>query len=259
MDLLTTGVDVPKIANLVFLRRVRSRILYEQMLGRATRLCPEIGKERFRIFDAVDLYRGLQDLTTMKPVVVNPSVTFAQLVHEAITAEDVEHRKEALLELVGKLQRKKRGLTGDKADQFETAAGMPLQEAIRLLRSEDVAAAEAFLRKRPQLADFLDSVAPGGSYKVVISNAADQVREIQRGYGEFKKPQDYLDSFSRFVSENMNKLPALQAVVQRPRDLTRAHLKELKLAFDQAGYRETYLQTAFKDARNEDIAATIIG
>ena len=63
VDLLTTGVDVPKITNLVFLRRVNSRILYEQMLGRATRLCPEIHKETFRIFDAVDLYSRLQELT----------------------------------------------------------------------------------------------------------------------------------------------------------------------------------------------------
>lgn len=33
VDLLTTGIDVPSIENLVFLRRVNSRILYEQMLG----------------------------------------------------------------------------------------------------------------------------------------------------------------------------------------------------------------------------------
>ena len=54
VDLLTTGIDVPSITNLVFLRRVNSRILYEQMIGRATRLCPEIGKEVFRIFDDVN-------------------------------------------------------------------------------------------------------------------------------------------------------------------------------------------------------------
>ena len=53
VDLLTTGMDVPEICNLVFLRRVNSRILFDQMLGRATRLCDEIGKETFRIFDAV--------------------------------------------------------------------------------------------------------------------------------------------------------------------------------------------------------------
>lgn len=45
VDLLTTGIDVPEICALVFIRRVNSRILYEQMLGRATRRCDEIGKE----------------------------------------------------------------------------------------------------------------------------------------------------------------------------------------------------------------------
>ena len=88
VDLLTTGIDVPKITNLVFLRRVNSRILYEQMIGRATRQCPEIGKEVFRIFDAVDLYPHLQNLTDMKPVVVNPSISFEQLVRELVEATD---------------------------------------------------------------------------------------------------------------------------------------------------------------------------
>lgn len=65
VDLLTTGIDVPSITNLVFVRRVNSRILYEQMLGRATRRCDEIGKETFRIFDAVDVYPHLENLTDM--------------------------------------------------------------------------------------------------------------------------------------------------------------------------------------------------
>ena len=79
---------MPSITNLVFLRRVNSRILYEQMIGRATRQCPEIGKEVFRIFDAVDLYSHLQNLTEMKPVVVNPSISFEQLVREMVEATD---------------------------------------------------------------------------------------------------------------------------------------------------------------------------
>src|SRR6185503_11682756 len=88
VDLLTTGIDVPSIVNLVFVRRVNSRILYEQMLGRATRQCPEIGKETFRIFDAVDLYPHLQNLTEMKPVVVNPAITLEQLFEEFARLED---------------------------------------------------------------------------------------------------------------------------------------------------------------------------
>jgi type I restriction enzyme R subunit len=61
VDLLTTGIDVPAIVNLVFLRRVKSRLLYEQMLGRATRLCTDLfgpggDKQVFKIYDAVDLF-----------------------------------------------------------------------------------------------------------------------------------------------------------------------------------------------------------
>ncbi len=82
VDLLTTGIDVPKITNLVFLRRVNSRILYDQMIGRATRPCDEIGKETYRIFDAVDLYPHLQNLTQMRPVVQTPSISLEQLFEE---------------------------------------------------------------------------------------------------------------------------------------------------------------------------------
>jgi type I restriction enzyme R subunit len=87
VDLLTTGIDVPAICNLVFLRRVNSRILYEQMLGRATRRCDEIGKEVFEIYDAVRLYEGIAPVSTMKPVVVNPNISFTQLVDELDTVE----------------------------------------------------------------------------------------------------------------------------------------------------------------------------
>lgn len=88
VDLLTTGIDVPSICNLVFIRRVNSRILYEQMLGRATRLCDEIGKEVFRIFDAVNLYEAISPVSTMKPLVVNPNISFGQLVEELSTVKD---------------------------------------------------------------------------------------------------------------------------------------------------------------------------
>src|SRR5690606_6527172 len=106
VDLLTTGIDVPKITNLVFLRRVNSRILYEQMIGRATRRCDEIGKEVFRIFDAVDLYPHLQNLTDMKPVVVNPSISFEQLVGEMIGVTDDAQRETIREQIAVKLRRR---------------------------------------------------------------------------------------------------------------------------------------------------------
>ncbi len=54
VDMLSTGVDIPSLEFIVFLRPVKSRILWVQMLGRGTRLCPEINKTHFKIFDCFD-------------------------------------------------------------------------------------------------------------------------------------------------------------------------------------------------------------
>ena len=51
VDLLTTGFDAPDVRNIVFLRPLRSAILYKQMKGRGTRLCEDINKRYFTIFD----------------------------------------------------------------------------------------------------------------------------------------------------------------------------------------------------------------
>ncbi|MDR3544289.1 MAG: DEAD/DEAH box helicase family protein, partial [Candidatus Limnocylindrales bacterium] len=51
VELLTTGVDVPAVRNIVFFRYVRSPIAFYQMIGRGTRLDPASGKLMFRVFD----------------------------------------------------------------------------------------------------------------------------------------------------------------------------------------------------------------
>ena len=51
VDLLTTGYDAPDVRNIVFVRPLRSAILYKQMKGRGTRLCEDINKRYFTIFD----------------------------------------------------------------------------------------------------------------------------------------------------------------------------------------------------------------
>ena len=56
VDMLDTGIDIPEILNLVFFKKVRSYSKFWQMIGRGTRLCPDllgegIDKEKFLIFD----------------------------------------------------------------------------------------------------------------------------------------------------------------------------------------------------------------
>ena len=58
VDLLSTGFDAPDVKNIVFVRPLRSAILYKQMKGRGTRLCEDVDKRYFTIFD----YSGASQL-----------------------------------------------------------------------------------------------------------------------------------------------------------------------------------------------------
>jgi type I restriction enzyme R subunit len=56
VDMLDTGIDIPELVNLVFFKKVRSKAKFWQMIGRGTRLCPDLfgigdDKKEFRIFD----------------------------------------------------------------------------------------------------------------------------------------------------------------------------------------------------------------
>ena len=56
VDMLDTGIDVPEVVNLLFFKPVRSKTKFWQMIGRGTRLCPDLfgpgqDKEFFRVFD----------------------------------------------------------------------------------------------------------------------------------------------------------------------------------------------------------------
>lgn len=69
VDLLTTGVDVPAVQNIVFFKYVRSPIAFYQMVGRGTRLNPATGKLMFRVYDFTNATRlfGSEFLTKWQP------------------------------------------------------------------------------------------------------------------------------------------------------------------------------------------------
>ena len=260
VDLLTTGIDVPSICNLVFLRRVNSRILYEQMIGRATRLCPDIGKEVFRIFDAVDLYPHLQNLTEMRPVVVNPSIKFEQLMKELVAAKKEADRETIREQLAVKLRRRIKKLPPEQRAKFEAIAGEAPEDTLKRLLEEAPAELSKWFSTRSALGPILDWQSDDDTPRLMpISNHADQVVSVTRGYGDALKPEDFLDGFTAFVKDNINAIAALNLVVQRPRDLTRTDLQALRRALDLKGYSEASLRRAWADAKNEDIAASIIG
>jgi type I restriction enzyme R subunit len=293
VDLLTTGIDVPEIVNLVFLRRVKSRILYEQMKGRATRLCPEIDKDLFRIFDAVGLYKVLEKVDTMKPVVQKVNVPLEQLIDdlnnedsytysgEAYGAKgDKTHAEDVHDQIIAKFQRIVRRTR--KIEEFPEAReafglldtltrdklGVLFNDLPHKLKDLGARGTGEFFKHNPEIFKLLLDLREGlkiNANDIVISPHEDELIAVQRGFGvdkdgnEILAPEDYLESFNAFIQENKNKIAALQVVMTRPRDLTREDLKQLKLMLSEHHFSETHLHEAWKEAKNEDIAATIIG
>ena len=258
VDLLTTGIDVPEICNLVFLRRVNSRILFDQMLGRATRLCPEIGKETFRIFDAVRLYEILGQLTSMQPVVVDPKISFSQLLAELSVVTGQAGQELIRDQLIAKFQRKKGRLNEKNAADFETAAGMSVKAFAQQLRGMSPAGVTDWFVHNPMLAEILDRVNESGA-PILIAHVADELTSAERDYGLVHKSADYLESFKTYLTTHRDEVPALLTVLTRPRDLTRKQLKELALNLDMAGFSEANLQTAWRQSTNQEIATHIVG
>lgn len=260
VDLLTSGVDVPAIVNLVFLRRVKSRILYEQMIGRATRRCDSIQKESFRVFDAVGQYDAIADFTEMKPVVVNPQLSFEHLLRELAATTDPAQRAALRDELLVRLQRRLRRLAPEARKAWQQETGETPEASLDRLRRSQPETVADWVRARPRLGPILDRNPEGGRpIPLVISRHPDQHLRTTVGYGPSGRPEDFLKAFTAFLRERSNELPALQLVLTRPRALTRAALKELAMALQEHGFTETNLRAAYRDATNQDIAAGLVG
>lgn len=260
VDLLTTGIDVPEITTLVFMRRVKSRILFEQMLGRATRLCPKINKTHFEIYDPVGVYDSLEEVNTMQPVSADPKTTFAQLLDGLEVLEDEAHIKNAIAQIIAKLQRVKRKLTKEEVNEFkDLAAGLTVEGFIQKIESLPAAEARNTFLMEASLLEMLDDKHGHGGYTKVISDKQDKFLIRERGFGKNEqRPEDYIEAFEDFVKNNVNEIAALNIICTRPKELTRETLKSLRMALAQNGFTTQQLNTAVSEITSEEITADII-
>lgn len=121
VDMLSTGVDIPALEYIVFLRPVKSRILWEQMLGRGTRKCDEIGKTHFVIFDCFNgtLIKYFKDASYNFKI--DPpgteTITIKELIKKIFNNED---RKANARRLSKRLHRIEKDMSGNARDKFAT-------------------------------------------------------------------------------------------------------------------------------------------
>ena len=103
VDMLDTGIDVPEILNLVFFKKVMSKAKFWQMIGRGTRLCPNLldgkDKEKFYIFDFCgnfDFFRLNKGKATKNQLSIQGSI-FSLEFDIAFKLQDIAYQTDDLI------------------------------------------------------------------------------------------------------------------------------------------------------------------
>lgn len=250
VDMLSTGVDIPSLEFIVFLRPVKSRILWEQMLGRGTRLCHEINKTNFTVFDCFDgsLIRYFKDVSNFK---IEPQqkapLSIPEIIENIYQNVDRTYHTNVLIKRLRRIEKDMSGTAreefsrfisegdvGQFAGQLHTLIMNDFTNTLKLLRNQDFQ--DVLVHYQRAKRTFL------------VGYEVDDVVESYRinRYGSFERPEDYLESFSKFIKENVDHLTAIKILLDRPKQWNPAVLDELRQILKENRYDEKTLSEAHK-------------
>lgn len=261
VDMLSTGVDIPALEFIVFMRPVKSRILWEQMLGRGTRLCPDINKREFTVFDCFDgtLFEYFKKVSNFKiePPTKTPT-PLPQIIENIYQNVDRAYYTSLLTKRLSRIEDKMSGKAredfaafipnGDIGKFAEELAGnlkKDFTETMKLLKNEEFQKILQDYERAEKV--FLVSIE---EHDQVTSDVIDR-------FGKFDKPEDYLEAFAGFVRENENTIAAFGILLNKPEKWQPEVLREIKQKLLENDFIEDILQAAHARVYQKDLADII--
>lgn len=249
VDMLSTGVDIPALEFIVFLRPVKSRILWEQMLGRGTRLCPDINKEKFTVFDCfdgtlIDYFKNASNFDFGE--VGTETLTIEEIVRRIDDNEDRDYHVNIFIK---RLRRIEKNISAEGRKQLEEYipdgdAGRFATDLKGLLQHQFASTMK--LLKDKAFQKLLLTYKKAKTFFIVAHNVQDEVSSqlVFEAGEKYLKPQEYLDAFAAFVNENKEKIEAMKVVLERPKEWRTEVLKELRNELLKHHFPETSLKRA---------------
>jgi len=264
VDMLSTGVDVPRIENIVFMRAVKSRILFEQMLGRGTRLCDDIGKTHFTVFDCfggtlLDYFRQTTAITAEPPD--KPSRTIQQIVQDIADNKDRQYNIRVLSK---RLLRISKNITAESRYEFNAFLKEDIADFARSLEGKLeknwVGTIQMF--QSDQFFSLCESYERPTRVFMIADSAEDIVETevlFQARDGSSLKPEDYLQRFERFVLENPDHVEAIEILLNKPREFSTKELERLRrvLAERPDDLRDKFTERNLRRAYHNELADII--
>lgn len=253
VDMLTTGVDIPDLEFIVFLRPVKSRILFEQMLGRGTRKGEHFpDKSHFVVFDCFDgtlleYFRKATAITAEPPD--KETRTIAELIDDIWSNRDRDYNVRCL---VKRLRRIEKEMSGKARELFATyIAGGDMgsyAESLTQNLQRDFTGTMALLRNKDFQKLLVTYPRPPRVF-LVAPETEDEVSSswrVRGADGKEYKPDDYLAAFGEFIRQNPTPVEAVRILLDRPQEWNTAALTELRTKLLAAPQRFTpeHLQKA---------------
>jgi len=276
VDMIATGTDIKPLECVIFMRDVKSRVLFEQMKGRGTRTIlptefhsvnPDATyKTHCVIVDAVGVCEN--DKTDSRPLDRKKSIPFDKLLLSIALGNRDE---DTLSSLASRLARLDRQLEDPDKQEIQTAAhGVPLKDMVNSLLDaldpdkqldeakglfsteepdetqiekayHELAKVVCIPFDNPKLRDLLIDL-KRKSEQIIDTVSQDTL--IFAGFDPQakEKAQAVVDSFRKFIEENKNELTALQILYSQPyvkRHLTYYAIKQLADAIKKPPYKLT--------------------
>jgi len=261
VDMLSTGVDVPSIEFIVFMRPVKSRILWVQMLGRGTRLCPEINKTHFKVFDCFggSLFEYFKNTTDFKVQLPDKEpLSIKQIIENIYQNIDRAYYTKVLIK---RLRRIEKDMSPEARDGFATFGiedgdiGKYAGELPQRIKDQFTETMKVL--RNPDFQNLLINYHRAQRVFYVGYEITDEV-DSELVYGRsYKKPEDYLDSFIRFVNENKHVINAIEILSERPKEWNPLVLDELKQKLELKQFKINELQRAHERVYHKSLADII--
>jgi type I restriction enzyme, R subunit len=263
VDMLSTGVDIPALEYIVFLRPVKSRILWTQMLGRGTRKCPDINKECFTIFDCfdgslIDYFKGSTDFI-IEVTDSGASVSIEQIIENIWNNVERDYNTNRLIK---RLRRIADTMSAKARSDFSifllNGDVSKFADSLKDGLNEDFSGIMSILRNK-KFQDLLNNYDRAKTPFYVAYDTQDTVTSeyiIREGDRQYK-PRDYLVAFSEFIQENKSKIEALSILFANPRKWNSSVLREIRSVLKQNAFDEERLCKAHAISGHKAIADII--
>jgi type I restriction enzyme R subunit len=228
VDMIATGTDIKPVEILIFMRAVKSRILFEQMLGRGTRVInqtdlrqvnpgTDIHKDHFVIIDAVGIVE--QEKVETHSLERKRSVSFEKLMG-LVAAGAVD--EDVVSSLAGRLIRLQRDLSTQEKQAVNILAGEGgLPSVIQTMIDEiekdkpDLDRAVRPLAANPDLRNRL--IAIKKSHEQVKDDSPDELTHAGFDAAATERARATVESFKAFIEEHKDEITALQILFSIPR------------------------------------------